>query len=151
MAVSESTDSPSRQRTRHCSEQQQDWEHRQRRPTCKVMSICWAEAPIKIARMTLTIKLDGNWSSFQLANSAPPLSVTGSAIAPSARMLSFRAHLEELIYLKIIHGRSPSLKADVTTPKQSVSILKVPRRVRHTWRSAMPRQRASRTQASLRA
>ena len=32
--------------------------------------------------MTLTIKLDGNWSSFQLANSAPPLSVTDSAIAP---------------------------------------------------------------------
>lgn len=37
--------------------------------------------------MTLTIKLDRNWSSFQLANSAPPLSVTDSAIAPSARML----------------------------------------------------------------
>ena len=36
--------------------------------------------------MTLTIKLDGNWSSFQLANSAPPLSVTGSATAPSARL-----------------------------------------------------------------
>jgi len=51
---------------------------------------CWAEAPIKIARMTLTIKLDGNWNSFQLANSAPPLSVTGSATAPSARMLYFR-------------------------------------------------------------
>ena len=34
----------------------------------------------------MTIKLDRNWSSFQLANSAPPLSVTGSAIAPSARM-----------------------------------------------------------------
>ena len=47
----------------------------------------WAEARIKIARMTLTIKLDGNWSSFQLANSAPPLSVTDSAIAPSARMV----------------------------------------------------------------
>ena len=47
---------------------------------------CWAEAPIKIARMTLTIKLDGNWSSFQLANSTPPLSVTDSAIAPSARV-----------------------------------------------------------------
>ena len=47
---------------------------------------CWAEARVKIARMTLTIKLDRNWSSFQLANSAPPLSVTGSAIAPSARM-----------------------------------------------------------------
>lgn len=50
--------------------------------------ICWAEARVKIARMTLTIKLDGNWSSFQLANSAPPLSVTDSAIAPSARMVS---------------------------------------------------------------
>ena len=50
-------------------------------------TICWAEARIKIARMTLTIKLDGNWSSFQLANSTPPLSVTGSAIAPSARMV----------------------------------------------------------------
>ena len=47
---------------------------------------CWAEARIKIARMTLTIKLDGNWSSFQLANNTPPLSVTGSVIAPSARM-----------------------------------------------------------------
>jgi hypothetical protein len=53
-------------------------------PQCKER---WAEAPIKIARMTLTIKLDGNWSSFQLANSAPPLSVTDSAIAPSARMV----------------------------------------------------------------
>jgi hypothetical protein len=53
----------------------------------KFVICCWAEAPIKIARMTLTIKLDGNWSSFQLANSAPPLSVTDSAIAPSARMV----------------------------------------------------------------
>ena len=48
--------------------------------------LSWAEARVKIARMTLTIKLDRNWSSFQLANSAPPLSVTDSAIAPSARM-----------------------------------------------------------------
>ena len=48
--------------------------------------LSWAEARVKIARMTLTIKLDGNWSSFQLANSAPPLSGTDSAIAPSARM-----------------------------------------------------------------
>jgi len=40
--------------------------------------------------MTLTIKLDRNWSSFQLANSAPPLSVTDSALAPSARMHSKR-------------------------------------------------------------
>ena len=49
-------------------------------------TLCWAEAHIKIARMTLTVKLDRNWSSFQLANSAPPLSVTDSAIAPSARI-----------------------------------------------------------------
>ena len=48
----------------------------------------WAEARLKIARMTLTIKRDGNWSSFQLANSALPLSVTSSAIAPSARIVS---------------------------------------------------------------
>ena len=51
----------------------------------------WAEALLKIARMTLTIKRDGNWSSFQLANSALPLSVTSSAIAPSARMSLFDA------------------------------------------------------------
>ena len=48
--------------------------------------LSWAEARVKIARMTLTIKLDGTWSSFQLANSAPPLSVTDSTIATSARM-----------------------------------------------------------------
>ena len=46
----------------------------------------WAEAHIKIARMILAITLDKNWSSFQLANRAPPLSVTDSSIAPSARM-----------------------------------------------------------------
>ena len=54
---------------------------------------CWAKAPVKITRITLTIKLHRNWNSFQLANSAPPLSVTDSAIAPSARKLchiSFR-------------------------------------------------------------
>ena len=56
--------------------------------------VSWAEAPIKIARMILTIKLDGNWSSFQLANSAPPLSVTDSAIAPSARMSSPQPNLQ---------------------------------------------------------
>ena len=51
-----------------------------------VAATCWAEARVQFTRMTLTIKLDRNWSSFQLANSAPPLSVTGSAIAPSARI-----------------------------------------------------------------
>ena len=34
------------------------------------------EARVKIARMSLTIKLNGNWSNFELANSAPPLNVT---------------------------------------------------------------------------
>ena len=57
---------------------------------------CWAKGPIKIAKMTLTIKLDGNWSSFQLANSTPPLSVTDSAIAPSARMAN---SLSQLTYM----------------------------------------------------
>ena len=60
---------------------------------------CWAEAPIKIARMTLTIKLDGNWSSFQLANSAPPLSVTDSAIAPSARMFESLCKVRQKTFL----------------------------------------------------
>ena len=58
---------------------------------------CWAEALLKIARMTLTIKLDGNWSSFQLANSAPPLSVTDSALAPSARIVNEWSDNTELI------------------------------------------------------
>ena len=43
-------------------------------------------SPPKNCKNDLTIKLDGNWSSFQLANNTPPLSVTGSVIAPSARM-----------------------------------------------------------------
>ena len=50
--------------------------------------LSWAEARVKIARMTLTIKLDGNWSSFQLANSAPPLSVT-VALLPLLQGFSF--------------------------------------------------------------
>ena len=45
-------------------------------------------SPHEIARVTLTIKLDRNWNSFQLANRAPPLSVTDSSIAPSARMIA---------------------------------------------------------------
>jgi hypothetical protein len=46
--------------------------------------------------MTLTIKLDRNWSSFQLANNTPPLSVTGSVIAPSARMLDIASEAHHL-------------------------------------------------------
>ena len=58
--------------------------------------IGWAEAPIKIARMTLTIKLDGNWNSFQLANNTPPLSVTGSVIAPSARIIPMHPFIKHM-------------------------------------------------------
>ena len=64
------------------------------------MQRCWAEAPVKIARMTLTIKLDGNWSSFQLANNTPPLSVTGSVIAPSARICT-RIGFSGVLVLKV--------------------------------------------------
>ena len=64
--------------------------------------LCWAEAPIKIARMTLTIKLDRNWSSFQLANSAPPLSVTDSAIAPSARIS--KEQCSQTMCVKLMYG-----------------------------------------------
>ena len=45
-----------------------------------------AEAHIQIARITVTIRLDRTWNSFELATSAPPLCVTDSAMAPSARM-----------------------------------------------------------------
>ena len=51
------------------------------------LDFSWAVARIKIARVILAIRLDWNWSSFQLASSAPPLSVTDSAIAPSARIV----------------------------------------------------------------
>ena len=60
------------------------------------MLVGWAEALVKIARMTLTIKLDRNWSSFQLANNTPPLSVTGSVIAPSARIDGFAVFTAEV-------------------------------------------------------
>ena len=43
-------------------------------------------AHLKIASLTLMVNLDRNWSSFQLAKSTSPPSVTDSANAPSARM-----------------------------------------------------------------
>ena len=61
----------------------------------------WAEAREKIAGMTLTIKPDSNWSSFQLANSTPPLCVTDSAIAPSARMTTAPGQPE--LQLTLVH------------------------------------------------
>ena len=82
-------------------------------------SLCWAEAHIKIARMTLTIKLDRNWSSFQLANSAPPLSVTDSAIAPSARMVDagfwhWRWTSTDVFGLSLFRGDCPSPPSHLT-------------------------------------
>ena len=79
----------------------------------------WAEARIKIARMTLTIKLDGNWNSFQLANSAPPLSVTDSAIAPSARMVDagfwhWRWTSTDVFGLSLFRGDCPSPPSHLT-------------------------------------
>ena len=67
------------------------------------VDLCWAEARVKIARMTLTIKLDGNWSSFQLANSAPPLSVPNRAFAPSARMgmSQYQIHVATIFYRSV--------------------------------------------------
>ena len=63
----------------------------------------WAEAHIQIARMTLTIKLDRTWNSFTLANSAPPLSVTDSDNAPSARMpVNCAARLQAYAQLLIV-------------------------------------------------
>ena len=47
--------------------------------------LLWAEALEKL-RLRPCGRIDGNWISFQLANSTPPLSVTDSAFAPSARM-----------------------------------------------------------------
>ena len=73
----------------------------------------WAEARIKIARMTLTIKLDGNWSSFQLANNTPPLSVTGSVIAPSARM----TEQDQLLLGRTASRRSCSLRRRLASRK----------------------------------
>ena len=80
---------------------------------------CWAEAHEKIARMTLTIKLDRNWSSFQLANSAPPLSVTDSAIAPSARMVDagfwhWRWTSTDVFGLSLFRGDCPSPPSHLT-------------------------------------
>ena len=72
----------------------------------------WAEAPVKIARMTLTIKLDRNWSSFQLANSAPPLSVTDSAIAPSAMMASNGALGESASVVRVRWRFDPRRRAN---------------------------------------
>jgi hypothetical protein len=48
------------------------------------LTACWVDSVKQIERMTLTSKRDRNLNSFQIANSAPRLIVTASAIAPSA-------------------------------------------------------------------
>ena len=56
----------------------------------------WAEARVKIARLTLRIKLDGSWSRFQLASSAPPLSAVSLWLrvnAPTRYCLLMRLHM----------------------------------------------------------
>ena len=69
--------------------------------------------------MNLTIKLDGNWNSFQPANGAPPLSVTDSAIAPSARILS-----DALIQRSLHHQSATQLVPCQCNTRGSVSKLK---------------------------
>ena len=86
----------------------------------------WAEAPVKIARMTLTIKLDGNWSSFQLANNTPPLSVTGSVIAPSARMSSPPRFIKR--YAQCSRAVLFSTTPTTTTPTSQPHVLDPPRK-----------------------
>ena len=54
---------------------------------CRRDFFYWAKARRIIARMNLTIKLDGNWRTYQLANNAHPLSITGNVIAPSAKVV----------------------------------------------------------------
>ena len=67
----------------------------------------WAEAHEKIPSITLTIKDERNLSSFQLANRAPPLSVTDSSIAPSARMLARARFVQDQAHeLKDVTHRS---------------------------------------------
>ena len=63
----------------------------------ELVFILLGRSPRKIARMAAKAKLDGNWISFQLANSAPPLSVTDSAIAPSTRIICGRKRREMLV------------------------------------------------------
>ena len=63
----------------------------------------WAGAHITFARRTLTIQLDRNWNSFQASSSAPPLSVTDSAVAPSAGMpVNCEARLHAYAQLLIV-------------------------------------------------
>ena len=76
--------------------------------------------------MTLTIKLDGNWSSFQLANSAPPLSVTDSAIAPSARMLINRKRGRPRSAEDIDSEHAPQKKDKKTKEKNTIQHLAAP-------------------------
>ena len=47
-------------------------------------------------------RLDGNWSSFQLANSTPPLGVIDGAIAPFARMSSM-ARVFRVLYIRWVN------------------------------------------------
>ena len=88
--------------------------------------LCWAEARVKIARMTLTIKLDGNWSSVQLANSAPPLSVTDSAIAPSARML-FGVRNGKILLHVFSDSQTMLLRGHPLTGYKHVGAVKLPK------------------------
>ena len=77
------------------------------------LSLCWADTHIKITRTTLTIKLDRNRSSFQLANSTP-----SDPTQPQ--------HREGTFCLQRSHNNS--------------LLAKLPKRVYCPWQCAMPVQ-----------
>ncbi len=109
--------------------------------THRLARSCWAEARIKIARVTLTIKLDRNWSSFQLANNTPPLSVTGSVIAPSARMRNHGARGGCTLYLPAWRLRCNVLWRACEASLPPLLLLRTHNVIGH--RAANPRQRCS--------
>ena len=98
----------------------------------------WAEAPIKIARTTL-IELDGNWSSNTL-----PLSVTGSVIAPSARMPRVFTVLLKIArswrWVEPVAAHT-QLHRFAQMRKYLLVVMWLPRRVRGIWQCATPVQR----------
>ena len=62
------------------------------------------KGPLKIVSTAGGSDENWNWSSFQLANSTPPLSVTGSAIAPSARMSTTGALMSYHLDTRFVSG-----------------------------------------------
>ena len=74
---------------------------------------------MQIARMTLTIKLDGNSISFQFANSAHRLSVTESAPSPSATMPGVHDYKQRRALHSIKHHSQSNDVARTSSPSDN--------------------------------